>query len=138
MFSNLVYFTLSLSFFLLNLTIIEKSKIDDYVDFFIDVAIEKDTKLSNQLKAKQNLFDYEKQIIEYSKQFENQDEIKNIGLETLVDSIRIFQDSKLSESIIKQCMQALPTPDEEKLLKGLSLDPNIRTAEKFMIMVNFY
>lgn len=28
-----------------NSTIIEKSKIDDYVDFFIDVAIEKDTKL---------------------------------------------------------------------------------------------
>lgn len=55
----------------------------------------------------------------------------------LIDAVRTFDESKLTESVMKQCVVSLPTPDEEKLLYDLEVDSNLREAEKFMLMVFF-
>ncbi|KAJ3267918.1 hypothetical protein HDV01_003782 [Terramyces sp. JEL0728] len=61
--------------------------------------------------------------------------VKQMTLEELVHSIKSFDDSKLSDVILKQCLAAVPTPDEVKLLMDIpSSTANIRQAELFMLM----
>lgn len=61
--------------------------------------------------------------------------MKNMTLESLILAIRTFNDSKLTETVLKQCKASLPTPDEEKLLSACAPSSNLRKAEQFMILV---
>jgi hypothetical protein len=63
--------------------------------------------------------------------------IRTMSLEELIDSIRTFQDSKLTESMLNECFKSLPEPDEAKMLEEFSPTDNLRKAERFMIMVHF-
>ena len=65
--------------------------------------------------------------------------LRQMTLEDLVKYVRTFDSSKLTESMLKQCKNSLPTVEEEKMLMGM--DPNttnIRNAEKFMLLVRFW
>ncbi|KAJ2994431.1 hypothetical protein HDV02_001565 [Globomyces sp. JEL0801] len=44
--------------------------------------------------------------------------IKQLGMDNLLESIRVFDDSQLTESMLKQCKASLPTPEEVIDLKG--------------------
>lgn len=64
--------------------------------------------------------------------------LRTLTIDDMVKYIRTFDASKLTESILIQCQISLPTTDEEKLLIGLdSKTPNLRNAERFMLMVHF-
>ncbi|KAI8896016.1 formin homology 2 domain-containing protein [Globomyces pollinis-pini] len=62
--------------------------------------------------------------------------IKQLGMDNLLESIRVFDDSQLTESMLKQCKASLPTPEELKLFKPFTLDSNLREAEKFMLKMS--
>lgn len=62
--------------------------------------------------------------------------LRQINLDGLIEAIRTFDDSKISEGMLKQCKVSLPTLEEEKQLIGFDLNSNIRTAEMFMIKMS--
>lgn len=65
--------------------------------------------------------------------------LRQMTLEDLVKYIRTFDSTKLSESILKQCQNSLPTVDEEKLLSLMDTEAaNLRNAEKFMLLVLYF
>ena len=63
--------------------------------------------------------------------------LKNVSVENIVDSIRVFDTSKLSDTVLKNCVDSYPTDEEKKQLKIHGLDANFRTAESFVIAVIF-
>jgi hypothetical protein len=60
--------------------------------------------------------------------------IKSLGVEGLMFAIRTFDDGQVSENILKQCQNSLPTLEEEKLLSGIDREAvGLRGAEQFML-----
>jgi hypothetical protein len=62
--------------------------------------------------------------------------LKGQTAESLSESIRTFDTSKLPEIILEQCLASLPTPEEEKAMVGYSTNDNFRNSEKFMFTVS--
>ena len=61
--------------------------------------------------------------------------LRTLQVEELVESVRGFDESRLTESMMKQCKMSLTTLDESKMLETVENGPRLRGAESFMLMV---
>jgi hypothetical protein len=61
--------------------------------------------------------------------------LRKINRDELVIAVRTFDESNLTDTVMNECVAALPTPTEEKILYGLEINSNMRESEQFMIRV---
>ncbi|KAJ1340835.1 hypothetical protein BSLG_004561 [Batrachochytrium salamandrivorans] len=57
---------------------------------------------------------------------------KNISMESVKCAVQSFDETILTEDRITRCIEAIPTDEEEKLLRCVISEPNLRPVEKFV------